>query len=136
MWLREIKTFLEEEEEGVYKLKDSPSALRFLLTSEVSCIYSDKGKTRRVHIMVYFPKVSDVEKFNSQLTSRGVNLFSDGRPIMGLTLSQIVEVALSVNTEAIIIPAHIWTPWFGFYGANGGYDHLEEAFGKLTSYIP
>lgn len=136
MWLREIKSSLEEAGEGIYKFKDSKLETLFLLTSEISCIYSHKGKGRRVHIFVYLPTLSDVEKFNSRLTSMGANLFSDGRPIVGLTLSQIVQTALFVNPKAIIIPAHIWTPWFGFYGQNSGYDSLEEAFGDLAKYIP
>lgn len=136
LWFREIKQYLEEAGEGVYKLKGSDLKIRFLLTSEISCIYTHKGKGRRVHIFVYLPDFSDVEKFNSQLTSMGANLFSDGRPIVGLTLSQIVETALWVNPKAIIIPAHVWTPWFGFYGQNSGYESLEEAFGSLAKYIP
>ena len=138
MWFREIKQYLEEAGEGVYQLKTKNLKLRtkFLLTSEISCIYSHKGKGRRVHIFVYLPDFFDVEKFNSRLTSMGANLFSDGRPIVGLSLSQIVETALWVNPKAIIIPAHVWTPWFGFYGQNSGYDHLEEAFGNLAKYIP
>jgi uncharacterized protein (TIGR00375 family) len=136
LWFREIKQYLEEAGEGIYKLKGSDSKIRFLLTSEISCIYSHQGKGRRVHIFVYLPDFSDVEKFNSKLTSMGANLFSDGRPIVGLSLSQIVETALGVNPQAIIIPAHVWTPWFGFYGQNSGYDSLEEAFGNLAKYIP
>lgn len=136
LWFREIKQYLEEAGEGIYRLKGSGSDTRFLLTSEISCIYSHKGKGRRVHIFVYLPDFSDVEKFNSRLTSMGANLFSDGRPIVGLSLSQIVETALWVNPKAIIILAHVWTPWFGFYGQNSGYDSLEEAFGSLTKYIP
>ncbi len=136
MWLRELQSGLEEGGEGVYKIKDSSLSLRFLLTSEISCIYLDKGRGRRIHILVYLPTFSDVEKFNKELTAKGANLFSDGRPIVGLTLSQIVETALSVNSGAIIIPAHVWTPWFGFYGSMSGYDHLEEAFGELEKYIP
>lgn len=136
MWFREIKQYLEEAGEGIYKLKGSGSETRFLLTSEISCIYSHKGKGRRVHIFVYLPDFSDVEKFNRRLTSMGANLFSDGRPIVGLSLSQIVETALWVNPKAIIIPAHVWTPWFGFYGQNSGYDSLEEAFGSLAKYVP
>lgn len=136
MWFREIKAHLEEAGEGIYKLKDSNLDVKFLLTSEISCIYSHKGKGRRVHIFVYLPNLTDVEKFNSKLTSMGANLFSDGRPIVGLSLSQVVETALGINPKAIIILAHIWTPWFGFYGQNSGYDSLEEAFGNLAKYIP
>ena len=139
LWLRELEANLEEAGAGVYKLK-SPvtshqSQVTFLLTSEVSCIYSLNGKGRRVHIMVYLPDFASVKKFNKELIGRGANLFSDGRPIIGLTLSQVVEIALNVEPKAIIIPAHVWTPWFGFYGQMSGFDSLEEAFGKLSANI-
>lgn len=136
MWLRELESNLEEDGQGIYKLKDSSAKTRFLLTSEVSCIYSHNGKGRRVHIMVYLPSFSSVKAFNEELTKRGANLFSDGRPIIGLTLAQVAECALSVNEKALIIPAHVWTPWFGFYGSMSGYDSLGEAFGDLTKSIP
>jgi len=153
MWLRELEANLEEAGNGVYRLRNSkvPTFAKatagkqlprpkngplFLLTSEVSCIYSHLGKGRRVHIMVYLPTFSTVKKFNEELTKRGANLFSDGRPIIGLTLAQVTEIALMVEPKAIIIPAHVWTPWFGFYGHMSGYDSLSEAFGDLEKYIP
>ena len=140
MWLRELEANLEESGAGVYRLKspitDHQSLVSFLLTSEVSCMYTHEGKGRRVHIMVYLPSFESVKKFNNELTDMGANLFSDGRPIVGLTLAQIAETALSVDKRAIIIPAHVWTPWFGFYGSQSGYDSLIEAFGDLEKYIP
>jgi len=133
MWFREIKSNLEETESGVYRLRTGK--VRFLLTTEISCIYSDQGQGRRVHILVFLPIISDVEKFNSKLTSRGANLFSDGRPIVGLTLQDVAQIALDANPKALLIPAHVWTPWFGIYGQNSGYDSLAEAFGDLAKDI-
>ncbi len=143
LWLRELEANLEESGDGIYRLKIPASAeatagkqVKFLLTSEVSCIYTHEGKGRRVHILIYFPSFNDVHAFNKELTDRGANLFSDGRPIIGLTLRQVAEIALSVSRRALIIPAHVWTPWFGFYGHMSGYDSLFEAFGDLERYIP
>lgn len=136
LWLRELTAQLDEAGDGIYKFKNSDFKARFLLTTEISCIYTHRGKGRRVHILVYLPNLTDVNKFNQALTLRGANLFSDGRPIVGLTLSQILETAINVNPKALIIPAHVWTPWFGFYGANSGYDSLAEAFGDLEKFIP
>ncbi|OGM26716.1 hypothetical protein A3D00_01415 [Candidatus Woesebacteria bacterium RIFCSPHIGHO2_02_FULL_38_9] len=131
MWLRELEAGLKEDSEGIYKFNNQ----KFLLTSEVSCIYSHNGKGRRVHLLIYLPTFDKVHKFNDELTRKGANLFSDGRPIIGLSLAQVVEIVLTVESKAIIIPAHVWTPWFGFYGAMSGYDHLDEAFGNLARYI-
>ena len=145
MWIRELEANLEEagEGSGVYRLRNSKFQIPnskietlFLLTSEVSCIYKDKGKGRRVHLMIFLPSLSDVRKFNSELTRMGANLFSDGRPIIGLSLYQVASIAFKINPKALVVPAHVWTPWFGFYGSESGYESLEEAFKDLTKYIP
>ena len=136
MWFRELRSQLAEDSYGVYKLKGGKLKSRFLLTSEVSCIYLHDGKGRRVHILVYLPGFGEVEKFNNALSSHGANLFSDGRPIIGLTLSQVATLALEASPKALIIPAHVWTPWFGFYGSMSGYDSLNEAFDDLVKHIP
>lgn len=140
MWLRELEANLEEAGNGVYKLKIEGKRLKnevkFLLTSEVSCMYTHEGKGRRVHIMVYLPSFASVKKFNDSLTRHGANLFSDGRPIMGLNLAQVTQLAFEADDKALVIPAHVWTPWFGFYGHMSGYDSLKEAFGELEKRIP
>lgn len=135
MWLRDLEGNLEEAGEGIYKLKKSQDTTRFLLTSEISSICKDKGKGRRVHCLFYFPTFSDIHAFNAEITKRGGNLFSDGRPIVGIPLHDLAQMALTVNPNAIIIPAHVWTPWFGFYGNMGGYDSLDEGFRELAKYI-
>lgn len=136
MWLRELEGNLDEVGKGIYKLKNSQDNTRFLLTSEISCIYKDKGKGRRIHCLFYFPTFNDIHAFNAEITKRGGNLFSDGRPIVGIPLHDLTEIALTINPNAIIIPAHVWTPWFGFYGNMGGYDSLDEGFRELAKYIP
>ena len=35
----------------------------------------------------------------------------------------------------MLIPAHIWTPWFSVFGSRSGFDSLEEAYGKYTEKI-
>lgn len=138
LWLKELEANLEEAGEGVYRLRQSPesSSPLFILTTELSCIYSHNGKTRRIHLLVLLPSFSDIHKLVRQLQARGVNLSADGRPILGLSLIQLSEIILSINQQALLIPAHAWTPWFGVYGHNGGYDNLEEAFGSFAKNIP
>ena len=135
LWFRELKVNLEEAGEGIYKVKESDEETRFLLTTEVSCIYSKGGRGRRIHLLIFAPNFSVVEKINTQLTARGVNLMSDGRPITGLTAKNILEIVLSVSEDCLLIPAHAWTPHYSVFGSNSGFDSLEECFDELSSHI-
>ncbi|UCE22991.1 MAG: DNA helicase UvrD, partial [Candidatus Aminicenantes bacterium] len=35
----------------------------------------------------------------------------------------------------VVIPSHIWTPWFSLFGANSGFDTIEECFEEMTPFI-
>ncbi|MGQ9852824.1 MAG: endonuclease Q family protein, partial [Candidatus Oleimicrobiaceae bacterium] len=37
--------------------------------------------------------------------------------------------------DCMVIPAHAWTPWFSVFGANSGFDSLEECFQDMTPHI-
>src|SRR3989338_154588 len=127
-----IKTELVEDTEGVYKLKDNLSKTRFLIGTEVASIKKHKDKTRRIHLLLFAPNIEVAEKFNTYLSNRGFNLRSDGRPILGLTSKEILQIMLEIDERMVMIPAHAWTPWFGIFGSKGGYDSLEEAFDELS----
>ena len=160
-WLAELKNKLEPAEEGLYRLKTpsysppiagtggergagiSPSqreggngeGVRFILSAEISCIYSQDGKLRRVHYVLLLPSFSDVEKFNKTLVDHGGKLASDGRPILGMNSKEVLKYLLDASPEGIIIPAHAWTPYFGIFGSKSGFDSVEECFGDMTSYV-
>lgn len=112
-----------------------PTSPLFLLATEVSCIYSQGGKVRRVHTLIWVPSLESAEKINKEMTRRGCNLMSDGRPIIGLTSIQVAELVLTIEPKALIIPAHAWTPWFSVYGSLGGFDSINEAFGPYAKHI-
>jgi uncharacterized protein (TIGR00375 family) len=136
LWFRELQTNLVESGEGIYKSREAPKeASSFLLSTEVSSIYSQGGKTRKVHTLIFAPSFQVVEKINKQLIERGANLFSDGRPIVGLSAKVVAEIALGVEPRCLIIPAHAWTPHFSLYGSVSGFDSIEECFGDLSSSI-
>lgn len=161
MWIRELKANLEEQGNGLLKLKkeikeqlitsssDSDGILRraslaqddrrydplFLLSGEVSCIYTHNGKLRRNHLMLWASSFAVVDKINAELVKRGCNLSSDGRPILGLTSQDICEVVWSISEEVLVVPAHVWTPWFSLYGSMSGYDTLTECFGDYAGRI-
>ena len=143
LWMREIKNDLEETGSGLLRLKIQNSNDKiqiengplFLLETEVSCIYSQGGKLRRIHTLIWSPSIEVSEKINKKLINLGANLMSDGRPIIGLTSRQVCEVVLSVDPKCLIIPAHVWTPWFSLYGSESGFDSIEECFGEFSRYI-
>jgi uncharacterized protein (TIGR00375 family) len=146
-WFAEIKEKFEPAGEGLYTIQSKfldktklPASVAnrpfsFMLTSEVSCIYSKGGKVRRLHILLAFPSIEDVEKFNTRLTDRGCKLAADGRPILGIDAKELATIAFDVSEFALVIPAHAWTPWFAIFGSKSGFDSIEECYEELSDRI-
>jgi uncharacterized protein (TIGR00375 family) len=137
LWFKEISNLLEEAEEGMYKLKEpqQEKEIRFLLSTEISSIYKQGDKLRRIHNLIFVPSLEVAEKINKELVRRGCNISADGRPIVGLSSKALLELILSIDDRSFLIPCHIWTPHFGIYGSASGFDSLEEAFGDLAPQI-
>lgn len=133
-WLKNLKEKLEPAEKGLFKLKESKSKTRFLLTSEISCIYSKNNRVRKIHIIIFAPSFESVEKINFQLEKIG-NLRADGRPILGLDAKELLKIALSASSDCLVVPAHAWTPWFSIFGSKSGFDSIEECFDDYSKYI-
>jgi len=133
-WFGEIKEKLEPAEAGLFKLRGADSPTRFLLTSEISCIYKKGGKVRKVHIIIFAPSIEAVDKINTQLNKIG-NLHSDGRPILGLDAKELTKIVLDADKNCLVVPAHAWTPWFAVFGSKSGFDSLEDCFDEYTKYI-
>ncbi len=133
-WFNDIKTKLEPAEPGLFRLKDEYSPTRFILTVEISSIYSKNGKTRRVHNLIFSPSLETAEKINTTLSLIG-NLKSDGRPILGLDSKKLFQIVLGIDSRCVLIPAHAWTPWFSVFGSMSGFDSLEECFEDLSGNI-
>lgn len=134
-WLEEIKETLEDNGGGLFCLKDKSSKTHFILSTEISCIYKKGDKTRRLHLCILLSNLDSVDKFIKILESKGKNLKSDGRPILGIDAREIVDIALNCDKKALVIPAHIWTPWFAILGSKSGFDSIEECFEDYTKYI-
>lgn len=138
LWLKELEGQLEEAEEGIYKIKNQQpetKEVRFILSTEISSIYSQADKLRRIHNLVIIPSFTTAHKINEELKRRGCNLMSDGRPIIGLSSIQLAEIVWSIDKNCLIIPAHIWTPWFSMFGSKSGFDSVEECWGKYADKI-
>lgn len=133
-WLEELQKGLVDAESGLYRLKDRPADVRFMLTTEISTIYKHAGKVRKVHHLVVAPDLESARTIAASLARIG-NIVSDGRPILGITSRNLLEIVLSANENAFIVPAHIWTPWFSALGSKSGYDSIEECYEDLAHHI-
>lgn len=135
LWFNDIRNLLEEDGSGFLTLRDKSSPTKFVIGTEISCVYKHKNKVRRLHILVFAPDIKSAGLFIAALEKRGVNLKSDGRPIMGVSGKEIVQLCLEIDKRMVVIPAHAWTPWFAVFGSKSGYDSLEECFEELTPNI-
>ena len=117
-------------------MKGANSDIRFVLSCEVACIYSQGAKKmRRVHYVLLLPSFTAVDRFVASLEKRGGKLASDGRPILGMNSQEILKYLLDADEQALMIPAHAWTPYFGIFGSKSGFDSVEECFGDMTKHI-
>ncbi|MCX7698226.1 MAG: endonuclease Q family protein [Candidatus Goldbacteria bacterium] len=130
----ELKNKLEPAEPGLFKLKKGQSKARVILSTEIANIYKYGGKVRKIHTLIFMPDIYAAEKFSKLLAEKG-NTDADGRPILGFSVEELVKITLDICADAMIVPAHAWTPWFSVFGSKSGFDSLEECFGKYTKYI-
>ena len=147
-WFSELREKLEPAEPGLFKLKDKISQeldkeipatcrdnlLRFILTVEISNIYSKNDQVRKLHNVVIVPSFETASYINSELDKIG-NLKADGRPILGMDSKELLKITLESHPDSLFIPAHIWTPWFAMFGSKSGFDSIKEAFEELAPEI-
>ena len=151
VWRQELRDALEQDEEsGLFRLKTplsrtdmareipqlaglEPHEPRFMLEAEISSIYKKNGAVRKIHSLVYVPDFESADRLCEKLEAIG-NLKSDGRPILGLDVKDLLSMVLDIP-RAFMIPAHIWTPWFALFGSKSGFDSLDECFEDLTPHI-
>ncbi len=129
-WLYELEKKLKPNREGIYRYRN----VDFILTTEVNNIFNYNGDTKKVHSVIMLPNFELVRNFNKEIRRFG-NLESDGRPTLSLPLKGLARILFSTYPDAILIPAHLWTPWFGLFGSKSGFDSLEEAFGEFRDRI-
>ncbi len=147
LWFANLKEKLEPAEEGLFSIKkkyyqsilnEIPIScrkdVRFILSAEISSIYSKKNRVRKIHNLLYAPDFEAAFKINSELQKIG-NLKSDGRPTLGLDAKELLKIVLESGDGAMLIPAHAWTPHFSVFGSRSGFDSLEECFEDLTPNI-
>ena len=132
-----IEEKLMPADPGLFALKDQtsqPNPVRFMLTAEVSNIFTQGGRTRKVHSLIFSPTIEAARKMNAAFASRA-NINSDGRPIFGFSAEELLKIVLDASPEAMLVPAHAWTPWFSIFGSKSGFDSIEECFGAYSRHI-
>jgi uncharacterized protein (TIGR00375 family) len=129
-WFRELQEKLTPDGGGLYQMAGGPAGISFILGTEVSCVYQQDGRLRRVHLLLFAPSLEVVDRLNRRLSRHG-NLNEDGRPTLGLSARDLTALALDTHPECIVVPAHAWTPWYGVYGSKSGFDRLDQCFGDM-----
>lgn len=134
-WMNEIKRDLEEHNEtGLYKIKGSKSKVRFVISTEVSTIFSQNNSVKKIHNIILMPSIESAESLNERLSKYG-KLSSDGRPILSMSASELVEIIFQVERNAIVFPAHAWTPYFGVFGSLSGFNSMKDAYEDQEKHI-
>jgi uncharacterized protein (TIGR00375 family) len=117
-WQKEIKTCARVDD-GTFEMNGT----RFLLSVEVE-------DSVRVHHLLYFPSFSAVDAFKDAVRSKSKNLETDGRPNVNMNGRELA--ALAKDVDALIGPAHSFTPWTAMYAYHSS---LEDCYGDLAPYV-
>ncbi|MEM5793029.1 MAG: endonuclease Q family protein [Candidatus Aenigmatarchaeota archaeon] len=130
-WLKELKMTLKPiEDTGLFVYDD----MNFMLTTEVSTIYEQDGKTRKIHHIIHASSFEIVDQINEELSKYG-DLSSDGRPILNIPSPELVEKLIEIDRDCMITPAHAWTSWFSIFGSKSGFNSIEECYQDQTKHI-
>src|SRR3989344_8843619 len=128
---KEIDEKLTEDGNGILY---TATGFAFLWQTEVSLMYSQGGKSRAVHLLIFAPNTRTADKITAYLGSKG-RLDYDGRPIFGISAHDITRDLKEIDEKIEIIPAHCMTPWFGIFGSKSGFDSISECFGDQAEQI-
>jgi uncharacterized protein (TIGR00375 family) len=130
--LKDIKSKLVPVEgSGLYTYDD----VFFMLTTEMATFYFEDRKSRRIHHLVHAPDIETVEQIIDILSKRGANTGIDGRLMIKVSSAELVELLKQINKDIHIVPAHIWTPYFGCLGSLTGFDSIEDCYKDMTKHI-
>ena len=130
-WLTVLKDSLEPvDSSGIFK----SNGIFWMLTTEVSTVYMQGERLRKVHHVIHVPDFDTVDQINEALSKYG-DLASDGRPTLSIASPELVEILMSINNNILILPAHAWTPWFSVFGSRSGFDSVEECYQDQSKHI-
>lgn len=122
-WRNHIKGNFAEISDGIYKIKNSELKTKFIVTTEVE----DRN---RVHHVILFPSIESAENLYENFKKYSSDIDTDGRPHLRLNAKEIVDLANSV--DAMVGPAHAFTPWTSIYKS---YDSIKDCYGDNLKHI-
>ena len=122
-WLKELKENLKEEN-GIFWFSDDKGRFPFILSSEISLVYTDNGKGRRVHLVYLAPSFEAVDKINLFLDKKGRRDY-DGRPIFKISCRDFAAEMENIDDKIEIIPAHCLLP--------GQFIHTNNSIKKIEN---
>ncbi len=129
-WFKELEEKLKPAEEGLYEYK----GVKFILTVEISTVFRIDNQVKKVHHVVHASSLDAAAQINEALSKYG-DLSSDGRPILSIEPSEMVEKITSIDKDATIYPAHNWTPFYGCMGSQNMFNSIEECYGDQSKNI-
>ncbi|MBU1201619.1 MAG: endonuclease Q family protein [Nanoarchaeota archaeon] len=130
-WIEELKSNLKDDGSGIMRTQNG---FPFVLQTEISLIYSQANKGRRVHHIVLAPSFEVVDQITEYLKKHG-RVDYDGRPIFKISSDNLLYELRRISQDVEVIPAHIWTPWFSLFGSNSGFDSVHECFKDQEKYV-
>lgn len=134
-WMKELQNDLDEMPgTGFFKPTKTTSQACFMLTGEVSTIFTFRGETKKIHHVVLAPNFETAMQINDRLNRYG-DLSLDGRPTLEMSAPHLVEEVMAVSSWNEVIPAHAWTPWFSLFGAFSGFDRMEDCYQDMTKHV-
>ncbi|MFW6110803.1 MAG: endonuclease Q family protein [Thermoproteota archaeon] len=135
-WFREIKEVLVQDPvTKLYQIEEcSKPSVYFMLTTEVSTIFRFENEVKKIHHLILTPNIETAIQISERLAEH-CDLSVDGRPTLKIEAPQLVEEVMEVSEENMVIPAHIWTPWFSVFGAFSGFDSIKDCYQDMTKYI-
>ena len=131
VWNGELREKLEEVSPGLFSYDD----VNFVLGTEISCVYKQDCRGRRLHLLVFAPGFGAVDRLRRSLADVGAKLDGDGRPSVRLSGRDLTALVLDIDPSCMVIPAHVWTPWYGLFGSKSGFDSLEDCFQDMSPFI-
>jgi len=129
-YLKELKSKLKPTSEGLYEYDGT----LYVLQTEIANIYTHNGRGRKIHHVILVPDFEVADKLQANLLKWG-RIDYDGRPIFGKSSQELVKMVMGLHPLCEVIPAHVWTPWFGLFGSNSGYDSIKECYGDQLEHI-